>query len=168
MKLQCNRERRGGERSCVYQCACSAHTTLTHSLAHTHTHAACMCSADHVVLMDFQRDRISRGKVAAQCKTEKKKEKVLRCHVGDRIKHKRTHTKLWRNVVSLCSFSHVCESIYHFFFISHFKLYRMCDLCSDGVDSNNACFSFCSGCSKRKTSGKNREIIERKKSTVVG
>lgn len=125
MKLQCNRERRGGERSCVYQCACSAHTTLTHSLAHTHTHAACMCSADHVVLMDFQRDRISRGKVAAQCKTEKKKEKVLRCHVGDRIKHKRTHTKLWRNVVSLCSFSHVCESIYHFF-LSVTSSYTVC------------------------------------------
>lgn len=57
-----------------------------------------------------------------------------------------------------CHFTHSAMSVNQFitFFLSVTSSCRTCNLCSLGVDSDDACFSFCGGCSERKTRGENR------------
>lgn len=147
MKPQCNTERRGLKPSCACQHTHTKRALSARTHAHTISHVHTFCSADHVVLMDFQREGTLLPNVKQ--KREEKKKLGLCCHAGDGIKqHTYEHTKLWRNVVSLHSFKHVCESIYHLFLpVTSSRL--TCRLCSVGVYSNNTLF-FWVLCSKRE------------------
>lgn len=150
---------------CVSVCLFSTHNSHALSCTHAHMHTLHVCAL--LTMLCWWTSRGTESQEVRLLPNARLKKKVLRCHAGDRIKHKRAHKAL--EECGVTSLIQPCLWInLSLFFISHFKLYHMCDLCSSGVDSNNACFSFCSGCSKRKTSGKNRERIEEKKSTVVG
>lgn len=108
---------------CVSVCLFSTHNSHALSCTHAHMHTLHVCAL--LTMLCWWTSRGTESQEVRLLPNARLKKKVLRCHAGDRIKHKRAHTKLWRNVVSLHSFSHVCESIYHFF-LSVTSSYTIC------------------------------------------